>query len=119
MSPAIAVLISLSGAPVLGEPVELVLSKDGRPVAGESIIELAPEAGLDRRQRAVGTTDTQGKIQWTPTHSGLVRLEAGGASQVARVRRPRPPASGLAVLAGLILSLGLPFAAIRRRLRGA
>ena len=106
--------IQLDGAPRVGEPVRVRVSRDEAPVAGQPLQEIAPEGAVDAARRAAGTTDAQGEVLWTPARAGLVQLEAAGERQVVAVASDHQIRDLLPLIA-LVLGLGLPAWRIRKR----
>src|SRR5690606_11937455 len=48
-----------------------------RPVAGATVQVVYREGLGGERQRAVGITDSRGRVRWTPELSGVVEIRAG------------------------------------------
>lgn len=107
--------IQLDGPARQGEAVGVSVSRDGAPLAGQPLLEIAPAGGVDRARRAAGTTDARGLVAWTPSRSGLVLLEIGGEQRVVAVA-PASRAPAAVVLLTLALGLALPAWRLRARI---
>lgn len=106
--------IALEGEAVAGAELALQVTRGGRPVIGQPVLEISSAGAVDRAQRTAGTTDAMGRLLWTPARSGLTLLEVGEDAVVVAVG----PASALpGALAGglaLLLLLGAGLAVLRR-----
>ena len=99
--------IQLGGPARQGQPVPVEVVRDGVPVAGQALLEIAPAGGVDRTRRAAGTTDAKGVVPWTPSRAGLVLLEIGGEERVVAVS-PASHTPAAIVLFTLLIGLALP-----------
>lgn len=95
--------VVLDGPAVQGVESAIAVGRDGRPVAGYPVLEIAAPGALDASQRTVGTTDAAGRLPWTPTEGGLVALEVSGDRAVIAVH----PASKVpgALMGGLCFAI--------------
>lgn len=97
-------------APVDGQAIELRLEDDSVPAVGAvgvavtAVYRENAHARL-RREQAVGVTDANGRVTWTPDAAGVVVLQWEGGSENVSVRHDGIPTGGLlvAILAGLAL----------------
>lgn len=100
-------LLPLEDSPVVGQAVELRLEAASRPAVGVAVTAVYREnahASL-RREQAVGRTDGQGRVSWTPDAAGVVVLQWSGGSANVSVQHDGAPLGGVlvAILAGLAL----------------
>lgn len=100
-------LIAPVEAPVEGQPMVLSFRDDGVPATGVSVTAVYREnayAAL-RHEQSVGTTDGEGRVEWTPSSAGVVVLKWEGGAQNLSVVHDGPPVAGvvIALFAGLAL----------------
>jgi hypothetical protein len=100
--------------PVRGTATEVIVETgDGLPIAGAEVSVVHRPGSEVESSLTVGTTDSRGRVSWTPAEPGIACLtaawvdSAGPRTEQVNISIPfdRTPASGIivAILAGLIL----------------
>jgi len=80
----------------------------GRPEPGATV-QVVYRPGLDgERQRAIGITDSLGRVRWTPEVGGVAEVRAGQERRLVAVAWPSPPLGSVVLLVLIALS-GLGF----------
>ena len=81
-------------APKLGETVTLTVTDEAaHPLPGQTVrVVHRPGLGLEQEQ-AIGITDAQGTVEWSPAAAGLARVRAGSQVQAFEVEGPFPLAT--------------------------
>ncbi len=102
--------LSWDSAPRAGvESTLLLVDAQERPVPGATV-QVVHRGGLGgERQRAIGITDSRGRVRWTPELPGVAEVRAGDARRPVAIAWSRRPVGTLAALALLVLA-GLGFA---------
>lgn len=95
--------LEVLGAPEVGAAAQLALARQGRPVAGQPVVEIRPGGAVDGAQRTAGTSDPAGQVAWTPDQAGFTTLEVGESSHTAWVA----PSPSERLAGGLTLGLTL------------
>lgn len=101
--------------PIHGEAVRLIVTDaSGNGVAGADVTATYRPASAVPHTEPVGTTGTDGYIEWTPTDAGLATVtatwtDAGGVEQTSQtalsIRYSSPPVAGILIMiiAGIVL----------------
>ncbi len=101
---------------VVGEPVVIVVERDGRVGRGETVRVVHRPGTIHERERAIGITDGRGRVGWTPEEGGVAEVRAADETRPVHVRWVTAPTSTVTALVLVGLSgLGLAIAGLRRR----
>ncbi len=80
------------------ETVVVVTRADGAPMGGATVrVYYRPDL-VGQREQAIGITDARGRIAWTPTHSGIARIQAADQARSLRVAPRGAPEGTLGLL---------------------
>lgn len=99
--------VEIETAPSEGaETVLVVTDRAGEPLAGATVRALYRPGLPGEREQAIGITDGRGRIAWTPSASGIARVQAADQRHAVRVA-PRGVPEGTAGLLVAVLTLGM------------
>jgi hypothetical protein len=88
--------VSAEPPPRVGvESTLTVLDDAGAPVPGATVRALHREGLAGARELAIGITDAEGQVRWTPKLGGPTLVEAGNQRQHELVAWDQPPAETL------------------------
>jgi len=121
MSEVIGLSLKLSATyPRQDQPVTLIITdNNGQPVSGAVVsVEYRPNSSVPKLEDA-GTTDTLGRLTWTPIDAGIATVKATygeiSTSQNIAIKFSKFPLSGLFIFlfAGILLYGGIAFSYIK------
>ncbi len=103
--------VEVEPAPAQGLPSQVTVRRgSGQPAPGETV-QVAYRPGLaGERVVAIGITDDQGRVTWTPDAPGVAHLLAGDERLGLTVTREALPLPTLGLLGSLLLGAGLALA---------
>lgn len=101
--PAAPELTAETPYPLRGEPVEIRLTSEGRPLPGVTLRALYRPNSETAHTEELGITGADGTLTWTPRDAGVVTLQAAGADAEA----PPVASAQVAVRFGSFPPLGL------------
>ena len=94
-------------SPMEGEPIALTFVRESEPAAGLAVEALyRPNAHVVLRStQAIGTTDSAGRVEWTPEKAGVVVISWEGGTHNVSVKHAHVPVLAviIAVFAGVLL----------------